>query len=85
MADPPRYSNSREHTGGDTATPRWVKAAGIISIVLALLVAIMMFIGGGGHGPGRHTPSGDAARNTPLSSVTELGGPGGHTPLMGGH
>ena len=41
-------------------TPRWVKVFGIIVIVVVLLVVAMMFIGGGEHGPGRHTPSGDA-------------------------
>jgi hypothetical protein len=39
-------------------TPRWVKVFGIIAIGLVLLVVIMMFIGGGDHGPGRHMPSG---------------------------
>ncbi len=58
MADPPPYPDSREHTGGDTGTPRWVYVFGIIVIILVLLVAIMMLTGGGmgGHGPGRHTP-----------------------------
>ncbi len=38
-------------------TPRWVKVFGIIVIVVVLLVFAGMFIGGGEHGPGRHTPS----------------------------
>ena len=50
-------------------TPRWVKVFGIIVIVL--LVVAMMFIGGGEHGPGRHTPSGDAGGRVPPSSVVE--------------
>jgi hypothetical protein len=37
-------------------TPRWVKVTGIITFVLILLVVIIMFVGGGEHGPGRHTP-----------------------------
>jgi hypothetical protein len=41
-------------------TPRWVKVFGIGVIVVVLLVVVGMFIGGGEHGPGRHTPSGDA-------------------------
>ena len=45
-------------------TPRWVKVFGIIALVLALLVVIMMFAGGG-HGPGRHMPSGGAGGDTP--------------------
>ncbi|MGH8933675.1 MAG: hypothetical protein ACRDZO_24350 [Egibacteraceae bacterium] len=44
---------------------------GIIAGVGVLLVVILLLIGGpgGGHGPGRHAPSGD----TPASSVTERG------------
>jgi hypothetical protein len=53
MADPPPDPDSN----GDTGTPRWVKIFGIIGLVLILLVVIMMFIGGGDHGPGRHTRS----------------------------
>ncbi len=52
-------------------TPRWVKVFGIIVIVVVLLVVAMMFIGGGEHGPGRHTPSGDAGGQVPSSSVME--------------
>ena len=79
MADPPP----------DTGTPRWVKVFGIIAIVLVLLVVIMMFTGGGSHGPGRHTPSGDVDGQTPPFSATEdlapSGGLGGRTPPGGGH
>jgi hypothetical protein len=39
-----------------SSTPRWVKAFGLVVIVLILLVCIMMLVGG--HGPGAHTPSG---------------------------
>ena len=49
-------------------TPRWVKVFGIIVIVVILLVFAVMFIGGE-HGPGRHTPSGDAGSQVPPSSV----------------
>lgn len=56
MADLPPYPG----------LPRWMKISGIIAIVLALLVAVIVFTGiGGPHGPGRHMSSGD---------------PGGHTP-----
>jgi hypothetical protein len=61
MADPPPYPG----------TPRWVKVFGIIGIVLVLLVVARVFIGGGEHGPGRHTPSGDAGGQVPPSSVVE--------------
>ena len=62
MADPPPYPG----------TPRWVKVFGIIVIVAVLLVVAMMFIGGGEHGPGRHTPSGDAGGQVPPSSLMEV-------------
>jgi hypothetical protein len=61
MAEPPPYPG----------TPRWVKVFGIIVIVAVLLVVAMMFIGGGEHGPGRHTPSGDAGGQVAVSSVME--------------
>ena len=53
MADLPHNSNNDDRPG----TPRWVKAFGIIGIVLALLFAILKFAGlGGEHGPSRHAP-----------------------------
>ena len=89
MTDPPRYPDSNSDTGDDTRVrpgreypgiPRWVKVFGIIVIFVVLLVVAMMFIGGGEHGPGRHTPSGDAGGQVLLSSVMEA-----HAPLEGGH
>ena len=93
MADPPHYPDSsgdEPDRGLTTGTPRWVKVSGIVGLVLVLLLVIMMSTGGGGHGPGRHTPSGDAGGQTPQpSSVTEdrtpSGGLGGHAPPEGGH
>ena len=61
MADRPPY----------LGPPRWVKVFGIIVIVLVLLVVARLFISGGEHGPGRHTPSGDAGSQVPPSSVME--------------
>jgi hypothetical protein len=58
-------------------TPRWVKAFGIVAIVLVLLVAIMLL---SGHGPGRHTSSRDAGGRVPPSSFTEA-----HAPPQGYH
>ncbi len=49
-------------------TPRWVKVFGIIAIVVALLVVIMLLTG---HGPGRHTPSGDVGGQVAAFSVME--------------
>jgi hypothetical protein len=60
-------------------TPRWVKVFGIIVIFVVLLVVAMMFIGGGEHGPARHTPSGDAGDQVPSSSGVEA-----HAPPEGG-
>jgi hypothetical protein len=57
-------------------TPRWVKMFGIIAIVLVLLMAMMLL---SGHGPGRHTSSGDArGQVTPSSFMQE------HAPAGGG-
>jgi hypothetical protein len=65
MAGPPPYPG----------IPRWVKVFGSIVIVLVLLIVAGMFIGGGEHGPGRHTPSGDARGPVPPSSVMEAQAP----------
>ena len=59
-------------------TPRWVKVIGIFVIVVVLVVIAAMFIGGE-HGPGRHTPSGDAGSQVPPFSVIE-----DHAPPQGG-
>jgi hypothetical protein len=65
-ADLPPYPDSNLDTSvrpdreSPPGTPRWVKAFGIISLVLVLLVVLMMIFGvGGEHGPGRHIGSGD--------------------------
>jgi hypothetical protein len=55
MADQPPYPG----------TPRWVKVSGIIVIAVVLMIVIILAGVGGGHGPGRHVPSGDP----PPSSV----------------
>jgi hypothetical protein len=36
-----------------------VKVFGIIALVVVLLVVVLLLVGGG-HGPGRHSSSGDA-------------------------
>jgi preprotein translocase subunit SecG len=53
-----------------------VKVSGIVVIVLVLVVVIMLLTG---HGPGRHTSSGDAGSQVMLSGVT-----GEHAPAEGG-
>jgi hypothetical protein len=60
-------------------TPRWVKVFGIIVIVVVLLVAAVMYISGGEHGPGRHAQAGDAGGQVAPSSVMEA-----HEPPEGG-
>ena len=60
-------------------TPRWVKVLGIIVIVAILLVVAIMFISGGRHGPGRHSPSGGAGGQVPPSGAMEA-----HAPPEGG-
>jgi len=85
MADLPPDPDTGDDTGvkptadRPPSTPRWVKVFGIIVIVVVLLVVAVMFIGGGEHGPSRHTPSGDAGGQVPPSSVME-----DHAPPEGG-
>lgn len=62
MADRPPYSG----------TPRWLKVFGIIAIVLILLFVVIQFTGVGGHGPGRHTPSGEVGVQALSFVVTEV-------------
>ncbi|MDQ3871162.1 MAG: hypothetical protein M3301_06070 [Chloroflexota bacterium] len=40
------------------ATPWWVKAVALAILVVLILAAIVMVVGGGRHGPGMHGPSG---------------------------
>ncbi|MQB02020.1 MAG: hypothetical protein GEU78_17455 [Actinobacteria bacterium] len=69
MADPPRHPDTGDDTGVEpdsgatTGTPRWQKVVGLIGLLVVLLVAIMLVVGGG-HGPARHsgaTPVADGA------------------------
>jgi hypothetical protein len=57
VTEPSRYDDT-------TGTPRWVKVFGIIALVVALLVFVMLLIGGGDHGPQRH---GGAGGTLPIS------------------
>ena len=66
MADVPRAAEET-HT-----TPRWVKVFGVIALVLVLLLVIGLLtgrVGPGGHGPGRHTATGDAGGHTAASRL----------------
>ena len=58
--------------GSTHGTPRWVKVLGIITLVLALLFVISL-LAGVRHGPGLHTPSGDAGGSTRYACVAEYG------------
>ncbi|HZA80385.1 MAG TPA: hypothetical protein VFC13_02805 [Actinomycetes bacterium] len=77
MAGPPRYSDPGDTGAGPggeslTGTPRWVKAFGIIALVVVLLVVILLLTrGSGGHGPSRHTSAG--LDQAPAFSVTARG------------
>ena len=87
MADSPPHPDTGNDTGvgpdreSTTGTPRWVKVFGIIALGLVVLFFILRLAGvGGGHGPGRHAASPDAAGGrTPPSGVTE-----DHAPPEGG-
>lgn len=41
--------------GTEPGMPRWVKAALITVVILALLAVAVMLVSAGEHGPGRHT------------------------------
>jgi hypothetical protein len=58
--------------GSMRGTPRWVKVFGIIALVL-VLVFVISLLAGVRHGPGMHTPSGDAGGYPPHSRVIEHG------------
>ncbi len=61
MTDQPPYHNSNSNTD-DAASPerpsmpRWVKVSVTVVMILILLAVIMMLVGGN-HGPGRHLPT----------------------------
>jgi hypothetical protein len=66
MAQTPREPGH----GSTRGTPRWMKAFGIIALVLVVLFVISL-LAGVRHGPGMHTPSGDAGDSTRYSSFAE--------------
>jgi hypothetical protein len=58
----------------------------IIAIVLALLVGVVLVLGGGdGHRPRRHAPADDPGGRPSPASITASGGGAGHTPPAEGH
>lgn len=95
MADPPPRPDSNRDTGESInrragselkpTTPRWVKVFGIIALVLVVLVVVMLATGGGNHGPGRHTGSGDPGGQSAPSNGRGPDDNGGHKPPPGAH
>ena len=64
--------------GSAPRTPRWVQAFGIVALILIVLFAVQLILGGR-HGPGMHAPSSDAGSPAAPSSIAEsiadAGGP----------
>lgn len=58
----PNPDSDHDRVGPDraltTGTPRWVKVFGLIALVVIVLFVVVMLVGGGEHGPGRHSPGG---------------------------
>lgn len=75
-----------EPTEPTAGAPRWVKVFGVITLVVAVLLVALLLVGGGNHGPGRHTGSGEAGGQTaPAAGVAVKAGVRGHAPPAGGH
>ncbi|MDQ3723027.1 MAG: hypothetical protein M3376_08175 [Actinomycetota bacterium] len=68
-----------------TGAPRWVKAFGIIAVVLVVLIALLLLVGGGNHGPGRHAGSAEAAGQALPASGIEVARLRGHVLRADGH
>lgn len=94
MSDSSPYSDARRDSvddvggrepslGSTTGAPRWVKASAIVALAIVLMVGLMLLLGGGKHGPGRHT-SGDAGDSTTLARVMESRAAGDHLPAFEG-
>jgi len=63
MTDPSRYPKSGDDAAvepaGDSGdgVPRWVKVSAIVALIVVLMVTVMLLlnVGGGEHGPSRHS------------------------------
>ncbi|MGH3023765.1 MAG: hypothetical protein ACRDNI_08935 [Gaiellaceae bacterium] len=64
--------------GDDHGVPRWVKVFGIVALVAVVLLVVAILIGGGDHGPSRHTP-GERSNTTSDTSGGHTGPPPGVT------
>ncbi len=75
MTDPSRYLDSGDETTAGSkpksadGLPRWVKIFATVAVIIVLLLAVTLLVGGGEHGPSRHSHSGDAGRPIFFSSV----------------
>ena len=71
MDEQPRADTAAEPEV-DPGTPRWVKVVGVVTVLLIAAVALVLLLGGGEHGPGRHAPGGDSGGHTaPADSHAE--------------
>lgn len=70
MSDSPLYRRDADDEAVDAAappdsgTPRWVKVAGVIALVI-LVMLLVALLPGGKHGPGRHV--GDTGTRSPVA------------------
>jgi hypothetical protein len=66
MVDQPPDEDSSGVPDGYPGTPGWVKALGVIALIVVLLIAFILVTGlGGPHGPQRHGGS------APTAAVTQ--------------
>ena len=75
----PSNRETREDAVDGTGPPRWVKVFGAVSLVVVLLVVVLLFTGGSGHGPSRHT-GGDGGDPVPSSVAEQTPPVDSHTP-----
>jgi hypothetical protein len=85
-SDPARAGSDEVSAAPDveptTGAPRWVKAFGLIALVVVVLVLVLLVAGGGNHGPGRHS---ETTEKTAPTGVLESPGVGGHAARAAGH
>lgn len=74
MSGKPGMAEGSKHPDRDTFTgpPRWVKISALAAGVLLLVIAAVMIVSGGEHGPGRHgfglgAPDGSITASAPGS------------------